>query len=205
VVKYHGLARRHLTAPRFLMRPLLNGGTLGGRSSVSVPSFPDQVRLLETFLGRRLPGRVRELFRPGSPTARRLLPLATGHELDPPMPHASPEDAFTAAQAQFKSVLGRAIGNAQVQRFAPDDVWPPGLLVVEDCGCAIYRAIDLDDLQLRVIEHEHFEPVDDPQAAAGPDAQLAYSEPAVPRQLQHQFIVCAPTLDDWLESQNALQ
>jgi hypothetical protein len=29
VVKYHGLARRRLTPPRFLMRPLLNGGTLG--------------------------------------------------------------------------------------------------------------------------------------------------------------------------------
>jgi hypothetical protein len=31
VVRYHGLARRHLMPPRFLMRPLLNGGTLGGR------------------------------------------------------------------------------------------------------------------------------------------------------------------------------
>jgi hypothetical protein len=30
VVKYHGLARRYLTPPRFLMRPLLNGGTLAG-------------------------------------------------------------------------------------------------------------------------------------------------------------------------------
>jgi len=30
VVKYHGLARRHVMPPRFLMRPLLNGGTLGG-------------------------------------------------------------------------------------------------------------------------------------------------------------------------------
>jgi hypothetical protein len=29
-VKYHGLARRDLLPPRFLMRPLLNGGTLGG-------------------------------------------------------------------------------------------------------------------------------------------------------------------------------
>jgi hypothetical protein len=29
--EYHGLARRDLTPPRFLMRPLLNGGTLGGR------------------------------------------------------------------------------------------------------------------------------------------------------------------------------
>jgi hypothetical protein len=31
VVNYHGLARRYLIPPRFLMRPLLNGGTLGGR------------------------------------------------------------------------------------------------------------------------------------------------------------------------------
>jgi hypothetical protein len=29
VVMYHGLACRYLIAPRFLMRPLLNGGTLG--------------------------------------------------------------------------------------------------------------------------------------------------------------------------------
>ena len=28
VVKYHGLARRYLLRPDFLMRPLLNGGTL---------------------------------------------------------------------------------------------------------------------------------------------------------------------------------
>ena len=27
--EYHGLARRHLLPPRFLMRPQLNGGTLG--------------------------------------------------------------------------------------------------------------------------------------------------------------------------------
>jgi hypothetical protein len=157
--------------------------------------------LLETFLGRELPERVRELFRPGSPTGRRLLSLATGHELDPPIPNASPEDAFTAAHAKFDSVLGRAMANAEVQRFAPDNVWPPGLLVVEDCGCAIYRAIDLDDPWLRVIEHEHFEPVADPQAAVGPDARLAYSEPAVPRTRQHQFIVFAESLDEWLRSQ----
>jgi hypothetical protein len=31
VVKYHGLARRHLLPLGLLMRPLLNGGTLGGR------------------------------------------------------------------------------------------------------------------------------------------------------------------------------
>jgi hypothetical protein len=31
VVTYHGLARRHLLPRRLLMRPLLNGGTLGGR------------------------------------------------------------------------------------------------------------------------------------------------------------------------------
>ena len=31
MVKYHGLAHRHLMPSGFLMRPLLNGGTLGGR------------------------------------------------------------------------------------------------------------------------------------------------------------------------------
>jgi hypothetical protein len=31
VVKYHGLARRYLMPPHFLMRPLLNGGTLARR------------------------------------------------------------------------------------------------------------------------------------------------------------------------------
>jgi hypothetical protein len=167
---------------------------------VATLSFADQLRSLETFLGRQLPARVRELFQPGSSTARRLLPLATGHELDPPKPNTSAEEAFVAAQAAFDSVLGRAIGNAEVARFEPDNVWPPGLLIVEDRGCAVYRAIDLDSPQLRVIEYEHFEPVSDPQDAVGPDAQLAYSEPAVPRNLQHQFVVAAATLDEWLSS-----
>jgi hypothetical protein len=35
VVKYHGLARRYCWPPAFLMRPLLNGGTLGGRANNS--------------------------------------------------------------------------------------------------------------------------------------------------------------------------
>jgi hypothetical protein len=198
VVKYHGLARRYLWPSVLLMRPLLNGGTLGGRSIVSIPSFPDQVRLLETFLGRALPDRVRELFRAGCATAGQLLPLATGREFDPPIQHVSSEQAFVEAQAKFNSVLGRAIGNAEIARFEPDNVWPPGLLVVEDCGCAIYRAIDLDSPQLRVIKYEHFDAVSDPQEAVGPDATLAYSEPTVPRGLQHQFVIVAATLEDWL-------
>jgi len=45
VVKYHGLARRYLTPPRFLMRPLLNGGTLiwndGSSSKGGFSSFSD--------------------------------------------------------------------------------------------------------------------------------------------------------------------
>ena len=34
VVVYHGLAHRHLMLPDLLMRPLLNGGTLGGLLSL---------------------------------------------------------------------------------------------------------------------------------------------------------------------------
>jgi len=135
---------------------------------VATPSFADQLQSLEAFLGRQLPLRVRELFKPGSSTARRLLPLATGHELDPTKPNTSGEGTFVAAQAAFNSVLGRAIGNAEAARFEPDHVWPPGLLIVEDRGCAIYRAIDLDSPQLRVIEYEHLEPVSAPQDAVGP-------------------------------------
>lgn len=170
---------------------------------MSILSFPDQLRLLESFLGRSLPERVRELFRPDSVAARQLLSLATGHESDLPNPNASAEQAFVTAQANFNSVLGHAMAIAEVARFEPDNVWPSGLLIVEDCGCSIYRAIDLESSELRVIEYEHFEPVPDPQAAVGVAAQLAYSEPAVPKHLQHQFIVVAPTLDDWLSSLRA--
>ena len=44
VVKYHGLARRYLVPSGFLMRPLLNGGTLGGpgRSTLKASYSPQR-------------------------------------------------------------------------------------------------------------------------------------------------------------------
>jgi hypothetical protein len=42
VVKYHGLARRYLMPLGFLMRPLLNGGTLGRRVGPSLVGIEDQ-------------------------------------------------------------------------------------------------------------------------------------------------------------------
>jgi len=51
-VKYHGLARRHLMASGFLMRPLLNGGTLGGRKPMLGCTCVD---LPETFYLDRAP------------------------------------------------------------------------------------------------------------------------------------------------------
>jgi hypothetical protein len=47
---YHGLARRYLTPPRFLMRPLLNGGTLGGRRSCSMSLLPHRTLELRSGL-----------------------------------------------------------------------------------------------------------------------------------------------------------
>jgi hypothetical protein len=52
VVKYHGLARRYLMPPRFLMRRLLNGGTLGGQRAMTnltqldylADDFPERAR-----------------------------------------------------------------------------------------------------------------------------------------------------------------
>jgi hypothetical protein len=185
------------------MRSLLNGGTLSGRSAVASLSFPQQVRALETFLGRELPERVRDLFQPGSSTARRLLVPATGREFDPPTPDLSPGDAFAEAQANFDSVLGHAIMNAEAARFDPNYLWPAGLMIVEDRGCAVYRGLDLNSPQLRVIEYEHFEPVEDPQAAVGAGVELAFLEPLVPKGLQHQFVVVTATLDEWLRSLKA--
>jgi hypothetical protein len=46
VVKYHGLARRYLAPPRFLMRPLLNGGTLGGRQAMTGRRFKRVVAIV---------------------------------------------------------------------------------------------------------------------------------------------------------------
>jgi hypothetical protein len=159
--------------------------------------FTDQLLLLERFLDRKLPAPVRELLRSES-LSRRLLPLATGHEFDPPTPNASLGDAFAEAHANLDSVLGHAMSNSEASQGDPDHVWPPGLLVVEDCGCAIYRAIDLDSPELRVIEYQLLDPVDDPEEACAPASALAYSEPVVPRPIQHRFVIVAVTLDDWL-------
>jgi hypothetical protein len=44
---YHGLARRYLTPLGFLMRPLLNGGTLGGRRRHSRSDLAGPFRRIE--------------------------------------------------------------------------------------------------------------------------------------------------------------
>jgi len=55
VVKYHGLARRYLMPPRFLMRPLLNGGTLGGLGiDDSRIGLPKKLQGRSLRYGRRL-------------------------------------------------------------------------------------------------------------------------------------------------------
>ena len=45
VVMYHGLGRRYLLPPRFLMRPQPNGGTLGGRDQCT--ELEDEHRTLD--------------------------------------------------------------------------------------------------------------------------------------------------------------
>ena len=95
-------------------------------------------------------------------------------------------------------MLGHAIGNSELARSIDDHVWPSGLLVVYDVGCAVYHAIDLDSADLRVIEYQHLDPVEDP-AADG--LLLAYSEPVVPRALQHRFTTIAKSLNEWLRAE----
>jgi hypothetical protein len=52
VVKYHGLGHRYLWSLGFLMRPLLNGGTLGGPSKMSLR---EALKRVEAALGARYP------------------------------------------------------------------------------------------------------------------------------------------------------
>lgn len=69
MVKYHGLARRYLRPPRFLMRPLLNGGTLG-RPEGGILSNAYMQRLAEGLVTRAL--KTRNVLRVG--VALRRLP-----------------------------------------------------------------------------------------------------------------------------------
>jgi hypothetical protein len=157
-----------------------------------------QVAALERYLGRVLPGAVLRLY--GSrASAGPLLPLATGRELPPLRAEMPPAERFLDAQERFDSVLGHAIGNRELAANRPaDHIWPPGLLVLEDAGCGIVRAVDLDNPHLRIIEYEHLDQVDDPENAAGRRI-LAYQEPLVPRMFQHRFTVVASSLEDWVE------
>jgi hypothetical protein len=170
----------------------------GNNNRGKTRSFDRQVDAVQEFLRRRLPDRVRELFAPGSATSASLLPLSTGRERDPADTTRSDVERFRDAEERFNSVLGHTIGNSDLAHIDDDHVWPPGLLVVCDVGCAIYHAIDLDSAALRVIEYQHLEPVEDPAAANG--FPLAYSEPAVPRALQHRFTIIAESLDEWLRA-----
>jgi len=168
------------------------------RRNHPAPSLADQIAAVERCLGRALPHRLRDLYVTGAATSRGLLPLATGREYEASS-GGSPADRFLDAQERLASVLGKAIGHLEFAGTSDDDVWPPGLLVVEDVGCGIYRGVDLDDPKLRIVEYEHFEPVDDPDSAAGAD-RIAFREPVVPRALQHRFTVIADSLEDWLRS-----
>lgn len=156
-------------------------------------SLVEQIAAVEAYLRRELPSPLRDLYLTGQARALGLLPLTTGREHEGPSNPPSLADALE----KFSSVLGWAMGNSEHPKFCDDYVWPERLLLVEDVGCAVYRAVDLDDPGLRVVEYENFEPAEDPDAESG-DARLAFREPIVPRQLQHRFTVVADSLEAWL-------
>ncbi|HVJ17750.1 MAG TPA: hypothetical protein VM686_20150 [Polyangiaceae bacterium] len=166
------------------------------------PPISAQLDAVERFLGRPLPEQLRNAYVSGLAKTLKLLPLATGRE-DEPSSGGSTAEQFNETQAKLDSVLGHAMGNASATSVGMDGhVWPPSLLVVEDYGCAIYRAVDLDDEHLRIVEYEYLDPVDDPEVAAG-ERRLAYSEPSVPRNVQHRFTVLADSLEQWLQRLSA--
>ena len=168
-----------------------------------MPPIGEQIAALERYLGRQIPSRLREVYIDHTPGKFGLLPLATGREDESPEFGATVVERFHSAQMRLASVLGETRGSTQAAAAIPAEyVWPTGLLVVEDYGCGIYFAVDLDDAALRVVRYEHFDPVDDPEDAAS-GSRLAYQEPTVPRNLQHRFTVAADSLDDWLATKRA--
>ena len=94
---YHGLVRRYLMPPRFLMRPMLNGGTLGGPGEMPQPcmhaltperlqgSVERSVRLCAALLVLGCSGRT-DLPREPMPTERTAKVVKT-EELSLPLPH----------------------------------------------------------------------------------------------------------------------
>jgi hypothetical protein len=72
-VKYHGLARRQMMPLGFLMRPLLNGGTLGGR--MQGPALHADLEAVEAWAGGLLPTYYRQflLDHPAGVSGNRVL------------------------------------------------------------------------------------------------------------------------------------
>lgn len=149
-----------------------------------------------------MPEQLQEIYLSGEAARLGWLPLSTGREWQAPQDSSS--CSFEDNLQRFASVLGYAIGNAALASHSPEDCWPTGLLVVEDVGCGITRAVDLDHSEFRMVEHQALDPVADPELAAG-DARLAYVEPTVPRCLQHRFTVLADSLADWLRRESNSQ
>lgn len=163
----------------------------------SSPISDRQIDDVERKLGFVLPRQLRELYLSIGNGAFGLLPLFTGREGQAAAPGSSPGDAMRSLLEANDSVLGWALAHAAPAIPEDDDVWPDGLLVVQDDGCAVYHAVDMKHPLLRIIRCESLEPTDDPVLAAE-GAPLAYSEPDVPVRLQHRFVVAAPSLLAWL-------
>ena len=119
MVKYHGLARRHLTPPPFLMRPLLNGGTLGRQranrnllaSSLVIEQAADRLGARSTTAGR--PARAR---------AGGLRCFGRGRR------DGWRQQTGTRAQSTFGSL------SLPVAKQSAVDSWPPRTLVSTAAG-----------------------------------------------------------------------
>lgn len=155
----------------------------------------------ERLLGRVLPASVRALYEVIGNGSGVILPLITGEETS-----VRRGDAADAAEwfSRLTEARGSAVGFAVSQAEALEEgseeyPEPEGLLYVGDFGCNIYFGVDLLHPQLRVIEIEGADDVEDPFAEARErGVQLAYTLEQVPRGKLAWFTLAAQSLESWL-------
>jgi len=178
VVKYHGLARRYLTGRGFLMRPLLNGGTLGGRSVMGT-SDTIQTKLIRYrggLVSFRIPVDWQELygldgggeFQPDTPDGRALRLRVT-----------TARAPYTVTQETAGAFAAKSNPDAALQHLASGDVCARSTFQTVEEGEAVvthvwkvYNAVPPEHIRVALFTYTYFKSVESSTALIGEVALL---------------------------------
>jgi SMI1 / KNR4 family (SUKH-1) len=133
---YHGLAHRHLLPPHFLMRPLLNGGTLGR------PGMEAPIDVLRRAV------HTERFDEDGDPIELEVLPPLTDEEVDEfraRLPCALPPHIRELLKfcRGFEGSAADAVDFLGEFPYAHDEIFPNGLPIASD-GYGNFWVVDLN-------------------------------------------------------------